>query len=252
MAYFCGMKIIPLSEGAFTIDASKQFIPFDAKKDDLQARTTGSLLVEIQPFLVVTDKDILLFDTGLGFTENGRMQIHELLQAQGIGAGDVTKVLLSHLHKDHAGGICETQDNGEKVLTFPHASYYVQAAELEYGLSGESPSYLKEQFELLHHHPQVVLLNGNGMIEDYIQYEVTGAHSKYHQVFWVRQQKETIFYGADDAPQLGQMNNRFMAKYDYDGRKCMELRKIWWQKGEEEKWTFMFYHDVKSPTFQFD
>ncbi len=30
------MKIIPLSEGAFTVDKTKQFIPFDLNKDSLQ------------------------------------------------------------------------------------------------------------------------------------------------------------------------------------------------------------------------
>ena len=63
------MKIIPLSEGVFTIDKTKIFIPFDLKKDELQARASGSLLVEVQPFVVITKKDILLLDTGLGFHE---------------------------------------------------------------------------------------------------------------------------------------------------------------------------------------
>lgn len=251
MGYFCAMRIIPLSEGAFTIDASKKFIPFDPATDDLQQRAVGSLLVEIQPFLIVTDRDILLLDTGLGFTKDGEMQIHQLLRSQGIGAGEVTKVLLSHLHKDHAGGIKMNTSEGNDTLAFPHATYYLQNKELEYGLSGENPSYHKEQFEILKDHPQVVLLDGDGILDDYIRYEVTGAHSKYHQVFWLKEGTETIFFGADDAPQLGQMKNRFVAKYDYDGRKCMELRKKWWAEGEQEKWTFLFYHDVKSPTFSF-
>ena len=59
------MKIIPLSEGAFTVDKTKQFIPFDLEKDKLEERNVGSLLVEIQPFVIVTSKDILLLDTGL-------------------------------------------------------------------------------------------------------------------------------------------------------------------------------------------
>ena len=43
------------------------------------------------------------------------------------------------------------------------------------------------------------------------------------------------------------MKNRFKAKYDYDGAKAMELRQEWWQQGEKEKWTFLFYHDIKYP-----
>ena len=58
------MKIIPLSEGSFTIDQTKIFVPFNHTKDELQHRTTGSLLVEVQPFVIITSKDILLIDTG--------------------------------------------------------------------------------------------------------------------------------------------------------------------------------------------
>src|SRR5687767_6165258 len=100
------MTIIPLSEGSFTVDSSKEFVPFDESKHELQDRPSGSLLVEIQPFIVVTSNDILLLDTGLGFSNAaGRLQIHENLLNAGVDPGRVTKVLLSHLHKDHAGGI---------------------------------------------------------------------------------------------------------------------------------------------------
>ena len=118
------MKIIPLSEGAFTVDKTKQFIPFDLEKDKLQDRNAGSLLVEIQPFIIITAKDILLIDTGLGFTKNGMLQIHQNLLKNAINPSEVTKVLLSHLHKDHSGGISQ-QKNGERVLSFDNATYYV-------------------------------------------------------------------------------------------------------------------------------
>ena len=42
------MKIIPLSEGSFTIDKTKLFVPFDEAAHNLQDRPVGSLLVEIQ------------------------------------------------------------------------------------------------------------------------------------------------------------------------------------------------------------
>jgi len=87
------------------------------------------------------------------------------------------------------------------------------------------------------------------MIDDYIHYKVTGAHSPQHQVFWVKVQEKILFFGGDDAPQLQQMKHRFVAKYDFDGKKAMELRKEWWKHGEKEKWTFLFYHDIKTPIY---
>ena len=104
------MRIIPLSEGSFTIDKTKLFVPFDENKDELQERSKGSLLVEVQPFVVVTSKDVLLLDTGLGFSQNGKMQIHQNMINAGIDPSSITKVLLSHLHKDHAGGVSEDSD----------------------------------------------------------------------------------------------------------------------------------------------
>jgi hypothetical protein len=47
------------------------------------------------------------------------------------------------------------------------------------------------------------------------------------------------------------MKSRFIAKYDFDGKKCMELRQQWWQQGQDEKWTFLFYHDIKTPVVEF-
>jgi glyoxylase-like metal-dependent hydrolase (beta-lactamase superfamily II) len=240
------MQIIPLPEGEFTIDKTKIFIPFNLNKDDLQSRATGSLLVEVQPFVVITKKDILLLDTGLGFSKNGEMQIHANLKANNIQPEQITKVLLSHLHKDHAGGVSKMDNLGNHHLAFPNAIYYVQEKELEYALDKGFPSYMSEEISVLQNNSQVFFQNGNGKIDDYIEYELTGAHSPFHQVFWIKEYDEIIFFGGDDAPQLLQMKNKFVAKYDFDGKKCMQLRQQWWKEGQEKKWKFLFYHDVKS------
>jgi glyoxylase-like metal-dependent hydrolase (beta-lactamase superfamily II) len=234
------MQIIPLSEGAFTIDKTKRFVPFDLETDDLQQRPVGSLLVEIQPFAVVTTEDILVLDTGLGFQQDGVLQLHRSLQKAGIDPARVTKVLMSHLHKDHAGGI----------LTLPNAQYYVQRKELEYAFEKGPTSYITDELLGLKDSPQVTFLDGDGIIDGYIRYAVTGAHCPWHQVFWIVDGGETVFFGGDVAPQLQQMKSRFVAKYDYDGKKAMELRQEWWAQGQKEGWTFLFYHDVKTPTWR--
>lgn len=239
------MQVIPLSEGAFTIDKTKVFIPFNKETDKIQDRPAGSLLVEVQPFVVITNNDVIVIDTGLGFEENGESQIHKNLKANSIQPEQVTKVLLSHLHKDHAGGM--SKKNGE--IMFPNATYYVQQIELEEALKQPTLSYVPEEINPLKASNQLELLTEkSGVIDGYIQYEMTSAHSKHHQVFWIKENNETIFFGGDDAPQLQQMKHKFAAKYDYDGKKSMELRRQWWEQGTNEKWTFLFYHDIKHPT----
>jgi glyoxylase-like metal-dependent hydrolase (beta-lactamase superfamily II) len=247
------MKIIPLSEGSFTVDRSKHFIPFDTSKHKLQDRPVGSLLVEVQPFAIVNSKDIIIIDAGLGFTNSdGVLQIHQNLVENDINPLDVTKVLMSHLHKDHAGGMSvEDKILGKRLSSFPNATYYINQQEFEYAFEKGMPSFETEDFELLRNSDKLQLIQGKGSIDDYIRYEHTGAHSPWHQVFWIDDDNEAVFFGGDVAPQLVQMRSRFVAKYDYDGKKCMELRQQWWQQGEKEKWTFLFYHDIKTPIFRF-
>lgn len=243
------MKILPLSEGAFTIDKTKVFKPFDLNTDDLQLRPPGSLLVEIQPFLVITSRDVILIDTGLGFHDaNGASYLQQNMAKHGVNPGDVTKILISHLHKDHAGGICYNKNiGGENIPAFSNAKYYINRQEFTYALEKGSPSYHPEDFESLLTNNNLILLDGNGLIDDYIKYEVTGAHSPFHQVFWIIEDGQKLFFGGDVAPQLQQMKSRFVAKYDFDGKKSMELRQQWWNQGIIEHWTFLFYHDIRNP-----
>jgi glyoxylase-like metal-dependent hydrolase (beta-lactamase superfamily II) len=244
------MKIIPLSEGVFTIDKTKVFVPFAMGQDELQNRPVGSLLVEVQPFAVVTDKDVLLLDTGLGFSINGKLQIHQNLIINGIEPMQVTKVLLTHLHKDHAGGVSIKDKLGHYSLAFPNATYYVPQHELDFAFETGFPSFMTDEISILTNNSKTVLLDESGTIDGYIEYKTVGGHSPNHQVFWIRENGETIFFGGDVAPQLQQMKSKFVAKYDFDGRKSMELRQQWWQQGQQEHWTFLFYHDVKTPTFK--
>ncbi len=249
------MQIIPLSEGSFTIDKTKVFVPINTQTEALNSRPTGSLLVEIQPFLIITERDIILLDTGLGYHDNnGKLQLHNNLEKAGINPTQVTKVLLSHLHKDHAGGVTiKNEVNNERFLSFPYATWYVQNNEFAYAMEQGKQSYQPEDFQLLESFSKVVwLTEEEGWIDGYIHYKVTGAHSKFHQVFWIEDNGQTAFFGGDVAPQLQQMKSKFIAKYDFDGKKCMELRQEWWEKGQLENWTFLFYHDIKTPIWKGD
>lgn len=241
-------KIFPLSEGEFTIGKDKQFVPFDLERDELNSRPTGSLLVEVQPFLVDTGRDLIVFDTGLGFAEkDGTQQVHANIRKAGYDHRDVTKVLLSHLHKDHAGGAVY-RENGSMKITFPDAVHYIYRPEADFALSTGYPSYHPEEIEPLLSAARVHWLEGaEGMIDDYIRYTHSGAHCPEHIVYLVDDNGHKVFYGGDEAPQLKQMKIKYVAKYDYDGKKAMALREQYAAQGHEEGWDFLFYHDVQSP-----
>ncbi|MBM3412388.1 MAG: MBL fold metallo-hydrolase [Bacteroidetes bacterium] len=244
------MKIIPLSEGWFTVDKTKQFVPFHSTQDQVQSIPSDSLLVEIQPFVVCTTKDIILLDTGLGYRVGGTLQLHANLYKAGIEPLSVTKVILSHLHKDHCGGMIEVEGDLIKPA-FPNATYYVQEAELQHAAAHIGSSYPATPVEWISSYSKVVRLQGNQQIDDLITCTLSGGHARFHQSILISENNNIVFYGGDEAPQLQQMRHRFVAKYDFDGRRAMELRQQWWKQGQQEGWTFLFYHDVKNPTFSF-
>lgn len=242
-------KIFPLSEGVFTVGHDKEFVPFNLSSDELTDRPTGSLLVDILPFLVVTDKEVMLLDTGLGYkNEDGVLQVHANIAKHGYKPEDVTKVLLSHLHKDHAGGVVYKDDNGIVKTTFPEAEYYIYRPEADFALEQGFPSFHTDQLEPLFSSSQVKWLEGEeGMIGNEIKFMHSGGHSPYHIVYLVDDGKDKVFFGGDEAPQLKQMKIKYVAKYDYDGKKALELRQQYATQGSAEGWQFLFYHDVKSP-----
>lgn len=235
------MKVIALHEGSYSVDASKKFIPFNAAIHKPSERP-ASLFIFIQPFLIKTESDLLLIDTGLGYNnEKGNLILHENIKKAGFNPTDVTKVLMSHLHFDHSGGMVWRKD-GKLEVSFPNAEYYIQRGEWEVAYSSPSKSYKTEIFDVLQRSGQVVFLDGDGEIKDGIRYEVTGGHCEFHQVFHIQAEGEYYFFGGDIVPEPEQLQRKFVAKYDLDGRKSMELRAEYGAKAAQNNWICLFYH----------
>lgn len=244
------MIIIPLNEGIFAV--SKQKVFESVASEDLDQVPTDSLKLAICPFLVVLEDDVLLLDTGLGFMNNGIPALFPLLEKAGYHPGQITKILISHLHKDHIDGIGYRETTGF-VQHYPNAQIYIQQEELKYALEQENshsfnPEVLKELAAL----PNVVFLEDEkGTIGSTISYEVTGGHSPFHQVFWIREAGTIAFYGADNLPQKNYLKFHLAYKTDFDGKKAMELRQLWEEEAHKEQWEVLFYHDIRDNVVRF-
>lgn len=238
---------IPLSEGTFSVNDSKQFIPFNPAADQ-QSDRPGSLIVDIVPFLVNTGSDLVVIDPGLGLqTADGDFTIHQNLASKGFRAEDITMVLLSHLHKDHAGGVCYGNEPAYDLM-FPNAAYYCQTQELDYAFTRkDTPSYVAGKLDFLSRSPNLVLLDGDGRINDRIAYEISGGHTPYHQVFTIETPHGTCFYGGDVLPQPKQLQMKFIAKYDFDGKLAAARRIEYGNRAAESQYTCLFFHSASMP-----
>lgn len=240
------MKPAALYEGSYSVDTSKKFIPFDPAIHQAKDRP-ASLFISVQPFLLKTGDELVLFDTGLGFTDDaGELILHQNIRKNGFEPEEVTRVLLSHLHLDHSGGIGFKSKDGDYALSFPDAEYVVQRGEWEAAYSNTSRSYPLEVFDVLQRSGNLHLVEGNGKLNEAISYELSGGHSQFHQVFLVQSDKGPVFFGGDELPEPEQLLRRFKAKYDFDGEKAMELREEYGKRAAEGGWTCLFYHAKKN------
>jgi len=235
------MEITALSEGSYSVDASKKFIPFNPETDNPKDRP-ASLFIHVNPFLVKTKNDLILLDAGLGYKDTrDELFLHQHIRNAGYDPDDVSLVLMSHLHYDHSGGLV-VERNGKLEASFPHAEHVIQQKEWETAIAGKSSSYHKDIFETLQNTARINFVNENGTLKPGIRYELSGGHSPFHQVFWIESDCEKCFYGGDELPEPEQLIRKFVAKYDYDGRKAMQLREEYGKKAAAEGYTCLFYH----------
>lgn len=234
------MEIFVLKEGDFSVSKNKEFYGLD--------EFPGGLKMAVQPFLVQMEDDLVLLDAGLGLMENDRPMLFRLLAEDGFDPSDVRKILISHFHKDHVDGLIRLENDGY-VPNFPDATIYYQKRELDYALTQSgNPSYNFETLEFIAKLPNLVdLTDDSGNITDEISFEVTGGHSHFHQEFWLRQNGETIFYGADNLPQKSYLDFHIAYKSDDDGKKAAAARLDWKAKAEKEQWKILLFHDMAFP-----
>ncbi len=235
------MQAHSLFEGSFSVDISKKFIPFDPKKDDPKDRP-GSLFVHVHPFLIESSHGLLLCDAGLGLrTADDELLIHHNIKKLGFDVKDVRYVLMSHLHKDHIGGMVDFRDGTGRVA-FPEAEYVIQRNEWERAYSTDSSSYNTETLDVLQRSGNLTLVEGDGVVNPEISYELNGGHTPYHQVFHIETGGEHFFFGGDVLPEPEELFKSFIAKYDYDGRLARDLRAQYWKEGAPAGWVYLFYH----------
>ena len=237
---FTRMQVYSLNEGSYSVGVDKVFIPFDPETDDRKDRK-GSLFIHVQPFLIKHGTNLIVIDTGLGQFKNNKSVIHTNIEKAGFDPKDVNLVLMSHLHQDHASGMGYEKD-GKYQLMFPNAEYVIQKREWEESFANSSNTHLTNIFELLQRNDQIHFVEGDGQLNENIRYELSGGHSEFHQVFHIEDEKVHYFFGGDEWPEPEQAQRKFAAKYDFDGKKAMELREQYANEAADSGWIGLFYH----------
>lgn len=168
------------------------------------------------------------------------------LAHHGLQPEDVTDVILTHLHFDHAGG-GTTEKNGQLVPTFPKAKYYVQRANLETAMKPnirEKASYFPSNYEPLQKAGALEILDGNREnLLPGISVMISNGHTQGQQMVKVSDGKVSLLYCGDVIPTSSHVRLAWVMGYDLEPLKLIGEKTQVLGPASDEHWYLYFEHD---------
>ena len=137
-----------IQDGDLTLAAAELFqdLPPAAWAGRLPQAADGQVIVPVHAALVQVDGEAILLDTGSGAAPADGARGGALLPALaalGLTPDDITRVVISHLHGDHVGGLVDRA--GDTVRpAFPRARHHLPRADWDW-LQG-FPDELRAQY----------------------------------------------------------------------------------------------------------
>jgi glyoxylase-like metal-dependent hydrolase (beta-lactamase superfamily II) len=203
----------------------------------------------------------ILIETGMGdkwsagqteiYGVDRRRSLRESLRSlTGCDAEEITIVVNTHLHFDHAGGNTSLDKTGRVVPTFPNARYFVSSAELEHA---ESPherdraSYLPENWRPLLENGQLEPRPGDYEVVPGLRMETVVGHSRTMQCFRLERDGRTLFGFADLVPTRAHLPYAWVMGYDLYPVETLEAKKRLLPLAASENWICLLYHDSEAP-----
>lgn len=126
-----GPKLTALCDGYLDVDLSRFPDVVRGVGDDLMladGQDLDDMTISVNAFLVEAGERLCLIDAGDSARRGPQLgHIERALAAAGYAPGDITDVLITHLHGDHAAGLLP----GGRML-FPRATLHVGEMEIAY------------------------------------------------------------------------------------------------------------------------
>jgi glyoxylase-like metal-dependent hydrolase (beta-lactamase superfamily II) len=212
--------------------------------------------------LIEHKSGLILIDTGAGNKEtekfydiygienkgaNGRTALEDGLAQLGIAPEDITLVINSHLHFDHAGGNTYRDPEGVVRPSFPKARYLVQRGEYRYATHPNertSASYFPPNYEPLREAKSLVLADGEREIADGIRAIPTPGHVPFHQGILIESQGERAFFLGDLVPTTSHLPLAWIMGYDVEPLVTLETKRAILARAKQEHWLVVFEHDA--------
>ena len=251
-------EIHPVETGEFALDGGAMFgvVPKSLWEKLHPPDERNRITMAARALLLVGDGRNVLIDTGNGSKfgeklrsiyriETGGPSLSSSLARYNLRPDDITDVILTHLHFDHAGG--STVRIGETVVpAFPNARYYVQRAQYEAALhptERDRASFLPEDFRVLGEEGLLEFTEGEGEVLPGIQVKVFHGHTSALQAPCISDGRTTLLFCSDLIPLAAHVSLPWIMAYDLRPLVTLEEKRRTLEAAAEEGWLLFFEHD---------
>ncbi len=219
--------------------------------------------------LIEAGSELVLIDTGIGdkhdekfreifALEAGARRLPESIAAAGFELGDVTHVVLSHLHFDHCGWNTRRDPSaaGERLVpTFPKARYWMARGEVEHGRkpnSRDRASYDPRNWEPLFDAGAVELFDDEAEPVAGIRAVKAPGHNRDMCIVLLdgggaRGEGEKGVFWADLVPTTAHVPYPWIMGYDLYPMETLANKERWLPRAAREGWLCVFEHDAATP-----
>jgi len=254
-------EITSVLDGFFALDGGAMFgvvpRPLWEKKIAPDARNRIRLAARC---LVAVDRAagrVVVVDDGLsGKWDAKRTDIYAIdrsgggidagLARLGIALSDVTDVLLTHLHFDHAGGTTRRGSDGKLELTFPRAIHHVQRRSWQHAHAPsekDAGSFLAEDFDLLAHSNLLHLVEGEAQLFPDVEIIVSEGHTPGQQLPRFHGDGTHVTFCGDVLPTHAHLRPSWVMAYDVLPLTTIEEKKVLLAEALEDDGVLVFEHD---------
>ena len=246
------------SDGTFKLDGGAMFgvVPKVFWEKQKIPDALNRIEMDMNCVLIRDADHVVVVETGAGTKMSDKLrgiygierppQLLAELAKRGVRPEDVTLVVNTHLHFDHAGG--NTRRDGDTlVATFPRASYVFQRLEWQDATHANErthASYYPEDFAPLEAPGKLELIDEAVEILPGIRLDRIQGHTRGTQTVRVTDGKETLFFSSDFMPDRHHLPLPWIPSQDLYPLDTLAAKKVILPRAIAEGWIVAFTHDV--------
>ncbi|MEO6695953.1 MAG: MBL fold metallo-hydrolase [Ignavibacteria bacterium] len=248
-----------IQTGLFKLDGGAMFgvVPKNLWQKTNPSDTQNRIDMCTRALLLDNGKRRILIDNGIGYKLSEKVnQIYDVnfsehsleksLAEINLSKNDITDVILTHLHFDHAGGNTYYDEEKNLQISFPNAVHYVQKKQYEWALNPtdrDRASFFPENYKPLEEKKVLNLVNEEFIFDEFIKLLPVNGHTNHMQLVKISDGKETFLYAADLIPTAGHVPAPYIMGYDLFPLTTLEEKKKYLKDISDNDWTIYFEHD---------